>query len=331
MSLSDPRPSLWSVRHHRRHAAVSRDVVAITKKVTGLELQVSSVGMKLDLVLTKLDKLVAMQPPGMKQGSDTEMFIKEKLQSNASRIDRLELLLFRTSMRDFATLDAKIEESLPKISPIQRRGKIVDQLPHHTSAIDDATQPSAPVLPFVPVFPYESKHYGIYEQSEKNVVDDKRDEKQVETKDENQDEFQGDDEKKHESQVDDEKQDDCQDDDEKLDERQVDGEKQDENQDNLPFEVLKPVESDTKAEESNKVKQDGKNDDSQAENDENKEEAETYDFDRKIGKGDAHTMEENGSKDGDNGSLRPDEGLSTDNQLMLEAWRSLIEDRLGVG
>ena len=95
-----------------------------------------------------------------------------------------------------------------------RREKVVDQLPHHTSAIDAATQPSARALPSVPVFSYESKHYGIYEQSEKPVEDDKRDEKQAKTKDENQDEVQGDDEKQHESQVDDEKQDDCQDDDE---------------------------------------------------------------------------------------------------------------------
>ena len=45
--------------------------------------------------------------------------IHSKVQDNTTRLDRLELLLIRTSMADFAELDSRIEKMLPVVKCTQ--------------------------------------------------------------------------------------------------------------------------------------------------------------------------------------------------------------------
>ena len=119
------RPSSWPVRNQRRHVATTNfnaEVVnSLASITTKLDSGVAALAAKLDMVLEEI------RPSQFVRGMD----------ELGKRIDSMELLLFRTHLKDFQAIDANLDgmlrESLPlqpepELSPPKRCGLI--QLKH---------------------------------------------------------------------------------------------------------------------------------------------------------------------------------------------------------
>ena len=97
-------PSVWPARHLRREAAVSPDRSRVEERFGKME---SALGM----IDTKIDKLLSalgQTPLGPREDRGPS------LQDIACRVERMELLLFRTSIKHFETTSEEIRRILPK-------------------------------------------------------------------------------------------------------------------------------------------------------------------------------------------------------------------------
>jgi hypothetical protein len=100
-------PSAWPVRNERRQAAVSRDMNKVEARLLRIESSLELISGKLRDVCN----IIQNDMPTSKQ----LMAPMETCDPLESRIDKLELLLLRTSLEDFRTLDRDIIKFMPRI------------------------------------------------------------------------------------------------------------------------------------------------------------------------------------------------------------------------
>ena len=100
----DPPPSLWPARHGRRDAAIARDRARVEDRFASLD-------RTLAVLSTKVDRLFEVW--SQRNNAKTEHCCS--FDSLATRIERIEILLMRTSLTDFKTLDTEIQAMLPKL------------------------------------------------------------------------------------------------------------------------------------------------------------------------------------------------------------------------
>ena len=110
MSYSDGTPGLCSARSQKRHAAVSRDMLNIQRRLDELSSFTKAMDFKFDAILEHITGSPA-------QKSSPLGDVTSEMRDVTERINRMELLLLRTSLEDFRTLDQEIEQLLPKTVP----------------------------------------------------------------------------------------------------------------------------------------------------------------------------------------------------------------------
>ena len=94
-------PNTWTVRNHKRHVALSRDMEKINSRLTSIEES-----------LTTISSIMATfrNVQGSSDKYETDVNIKDL----SHRLERMEILLLRTSVADFSILDSEIRHLLPK-------------------------------------------------------------------------------------------------------------------------------------------------------------------------------------------------------------------------
>jgi hypothetical protein len=114
------RPSSWPVRHERRHAAVSTFNAHVTKsldklnqrlddmKLQTVEDKINNLEKKFDMMINQLGHCMQVQPT-----------VDAQCDSLEERINSMEILLLRTSIEDFRSIDKRMICS----SGIQAEGK----------------------------------------------------------------------------------------------------------------------------------------------------------------------------------------------------------------
>ena len=119
MSNSDAPSGMWSARIQKRHAAVSRDMSIIQRRLDDLGNDTKRIDSKIDSVIEALSKL----------GASTHnpiALVKSEVEAVAAKVSRLEFLLFRTSLEDFKVLDKEIQSRMPTVShsAVDKRGQL---------------------------------------------------------------------------------------------------------------------------------------------------------------------------------------------------------------
>ena len=98
--------SVWSARHAKRHAAVTRDMENICHRLDSIESSIAMLSAKFDSMYVDGTNT---QVPTVGDCVETSSF--------SQRLDRLEILLFRTSVEDFSTIDKEIAQLMPRVLP----------------------------------------------------------------------------------------------------------------------------------------------------------------------------------------------------------------------
>ena len=97
--------SMWPTRHVRRHEAVARDHELLMQRLDRIEDSLLSLSTRLDdftdAQMTSDRRMTSLSAQERVTTHDVQ-------QSMQTRLDKLELLLFRTSLHDFAKLDEEI-------------------------------------------------------------------------------------------------------------------------------------------------------------------------------------------------------------------------------
>ena len=96
-------PSLWPVRRARRQLASARDFGQIEARMTKMEETITCLMLKFDEHIANTHRSV------LECGDDYHSGVA----AAAARLDRLECLLFRTSMVNFQLLDQELAGILP--------------------------------------------------------------------------------------------------------------------------------------------------------------------------------------------------------------------------
>ena len=115
--ISNERPSSWPVRRQRRDFALQKYHSEVLAAISGVKesmaVQFDKVNVRLGQLETSLCSISteSKESHGEARSSGNDPCL---LAEAVSRIDRMELLLFRTSLYDFQMLDAEVLEILPK-------------------------------------------------------------------------------------------------------------------------------------------------------------------------------------------------------------------------
>ena len=116
--------SSWSIRQVRRQAAIARDRTHVEQRFDALEKNVTLMSGKIDEVL----RLMVSSPPGLAAQSYDDTSESSNLVNDlAGRVQRMELLLLRTSLKDFDTLDRETSKMLPTSVPSVTLEKLMVQ------------------------------------------------------------------------------------------------------------------------------------------------------------------------------------------------------------
>ena len=102
--------SVWSARSEKRHDAIARDRDVVLARLDSIELAISQILARLDDTFNQAQQLT-LRPEGV-QGDCPSVKVVSELQG---RIERMELLLFHTSLDQFAVLDDEIKQVLPQL------------------------------------------------------------------------------------------------------------------------------------------------------------------------------------------------------------------------
>ena len=133
MSNSDAPSGMWSARIQKRHAAVSRDMSMTQRRLDDLGNDTKRIDSKIDSVIEALSKL----------GASTHnpiALVKSEVEAVAAKVSRLEFLLFRTSLEDFKVLDKEIQSRMPTVLS--------------TKGVNFVAKALEAELPYVPTFPF---------------------------------------------------------------------------------------------------------------------------------------------------------------------------------
>ena len=90
-------PGLWPARGEKRHVAVARDMTALRQRLDDIDAALVNMH-------GKLDSLVNAQLDNPKRHANVE-----------TRLTRVELLLFQTSLKDFEIWDEHLAAIIPKM------------------------------------------------------------------------------------------------------------------------------------------------------------------------------------------------------------------------
>ena len=105
MAVSDSTPGLWSARKMKRNAAVQRDMTLILNRLEKFDAMLVQTDSKVDKLMNAVDIEVCSH----RVGHDLD----EEVHDVQSRISRIELLLFRTSVEELKDIDDKIALIMP--------------------------------------------------------------------------------------------------------------------------------------------------------------------------------------------------------------------------
>ena len=141
MSLSDSfdSPSMWPTRQRRRDAAIARDRARVEARFADLEKSVANIDAKIDRLLAR----TTCPPPGLPLVHDRNHDIDDI----GTRLDRLEILLFRTSLPDFHMLDEKMTNMMAEVKPdcaVEPEAENTPEKPKvETDVVDPSIMPNA--------------------------------------------------------------------------------------------------------------------------------------------------------------------------------------------
>jgi len=113
--------SVWSARYQKRHAAITRDKTYLVSRLCSIESAISNLDAKVDEILATLNSSYLPVADAYSRYDRTPFCqrLDDNIEEIAARLDPMELLLFRTSLTDSASLDDDIAASMPKVFRMQ--------------------------------------------------------------------------------------------------------------------------------------------------------------------------------------------------------------------
>ncbi|CAE8625239.1 unnamed protein product [Polarella glacialis] len=103
-------PSSWPMRNEHRHVAVARDFNILISRLDNRESAIA-------VMTSKLENLHHELLPKINASDECKDIpcLSRQVHDVSGRIDRMEFLLFRSSLQDFAKLDEEITALLPRL------------------------------------------------------------------------------------------------------------------------------------------------------------------------------------------------------------------------
>ena len=108
--------SLWQVQCQRKQAAAARDMKNVHDRLGLIDIAISTLSETIEALVTKVASLTSAFPCRVTPRSK-EMDSRDDMDEFAKGIERIELLLLRTSLEDFKILDADVTGMMPKMAP----------------------------------------------------------------------------------------------------------------------------------------------------------------------------------------------------------------------